>query len=242
MPTVPKWIANNLERVFRSQFHPVIVVETEYLDKQLKKVRFEGDLSNTSFKPGNVIEFRVSETAFRHYTPSFFDKDKGVCEVIFYLHGLGVGSDWANELQKGDNVKLMGPGGKMSLQKDQRNHFFFGDESSLGMVNFLKNEVEKQGKAYRCILELDVDHQSWPTLFNLKTKVVNPSFVYPAKEAIEALKILNDAEWEQWQQASFYLTGRAKSIQQFRKILKAKGVSSKKIHTEPYWGDNKKGL
>ena len=86
MPKLPKWVANGVEKVFSHLMHPVAVTHTQYLDDQLKLVRFEGDLSKTKFTPGNVIEFRVNDTDFRHYTPSLFNKSAGVCEVIFYLH------------------------------------------------------------------------------------------------------------------------------------------------------------
>ncbi|MEM6701005.1 MAG: siderophore-interacting protein, partial [Bacteroidota bacterium] len=115
MPTVPKWLANGMEKVFSRMMHPVEVSEIEYLDEKLKRVQFLGDLSKTKFVAGHAIEFRVNDTNFRHYTPSFYDKSKGICEVLFYLHGYGIVSAWAEDLGAGDQMKLMGPGGKMKF-------------------------------------------------------------------------------------------------------------------------------
>ncbi|MEL7162659.1 MAG: oxidoreductase, partial [Bacteroidota bacterium] len=92
MPRLPKWLANSVETILPGQFHPVVATEVEYLTDKLKRVRFEGDLTGTSFVPGQVIEFRVTDNDFRHYTPTYYDRGAGVCEVLFYLHGKGPGS------------------------------------------------------------------------------------------------------------------------------------------------------
>jgi len=243
MPTLPKWVANGVEKVFSRFLHPVAVTHTQLLDSHLKLVRFEGDLSKTKFTPGNVIEFRVNETDFRHYTPSWFDKEAGVCEVIFYLHNLGVGSQWASNLQVGDQVKLMGPGGKVSFQPNHPFHVCMGDESSLGLALNLQQAAQQQKRPLTCLLELDHPHRHWGQLLELKAQVVPKSNKQPAQEAIQFLDKIDTQVWQnQWKQAFFYLTGRAKSIQNFRLALKQKGILPNQIVTQPYWADHKKGL
>lgn len=240
MPSIPKWIANGMEKVFSGMMNPVQVKKTQYLDNDLKWVQFSGDLSSTKFIPGKVIEFRISDTDFRHYTPALYDKSRGICEVLFYLHGYGPGSEWAKNLQIGDQMKLMGPGGKMSYGYDSPLHYFFGDETSLGLCNNLINEALNQNHEYKCLLELDEIHWDWPKLLSLEAKVVGKSTSFPAQYALLSL---NEVEgWEKWKTANFYLSGRAKSIQRFRKSLIDRGVNSKQIISFPYWADGKKGL
>jgi NADPH-dependent ferric siderophore reductase len=245
MPRVPKWLGNTMEVVFSSQYKPVTVTSTEHLAPLLKKVRFEGDLSKTSYIPGNIVEFRVSETDFRHYTPSYYNAAEGVCEVLFYLHDKGPGSHWVQELATGDTTKLMGPGGKLSYNTASRYHFFFGDETSIGLYEAMKNHVHALHHEYLCILELEQDFQHWPALAGLSADAVSKSVAAPAQEAIRQLlefKESSGKHWPIWQQGTFYLTGRAKSIQTFRKALLEAGVSIKNIRTEPYWADGKAGL
>ncbi|MEM1121899.1 MAG: siderophore-interacting protein [Bacteroidota bacterium] len=242
MPTVPKWMANAMEKLFANQFHPVKVTDMTYLDMQLKRVRFEGDLSKTKFKSGKVIEFRVGDTAFRHYTPSHFDKENGVCEVLFYLHGLGEGSEWAHSLSLGDSVKLMGPGGKMTLKENAHKHFFFGDETSLGLHLNFATTAQRLGKEWTSLLELKQEHQHWSELINLPSKVVQSSFEYPAKDAIALLENIDHSWWTTAHETIFYLSGRAKSILAFRNYLRSKGISSRNMQTYPYWAKGKRGL
>ena len=242
MPTLPKWIANGAEKLFSSQYYHVEVSETEYLDKDLKRVRFAGDLGEVLFQPGRVAVFRVNDTDFRHYTPAFYDQKQGVCDIIFYLHGHGPGSRWASALKKGDTTKLMGPGGNMCFRHDSQYHFFFGDESSLGLYQHLKSCVHSNDQDYLCLLELDQKHLHWPNLVGIHTDVVGKSDKTPGAEAVLSLQEMGGRLWEVWKEATFYLSGRDQSIQSFRKALVDKGVGTKQILVHSYWSAGKRGL
>ncbi|MNU87645.1 NADPH-dependent ferric-chelate reductase [compost metagenome] len=235
MPSVPKWLADTMEKVAQKSFHPVTVTHIHKYHPKLKLVRFEGDIQVKEFKAGNVIEFRVSDREYRHYTPSLYDPVKQICEVIFYLHDKGPGSEWAEKLQIGDQLKLMGPGGKMSYQPEWKNHLVFGDETSLGLMLSMEQAVLKNGQHFTGIAELEKQHLDWVDSFGSSNiKAVESSIEYPAIR-------LTGFEADLYE-TCFYLTGRAKSIQEFRKELLAKGVNSKQIKTYPYWAEGKKGL
>lgn len=240
MPKVPKWMANAMESLFSGSYHPVRISAADYLTPSLKRVRFEGDFSKLSkpFVAGNVIEFRISDTEFRHYTPSYFHTGEGVCEVLFYLHGKGPGSHWAQELKKGDETKLLGPGGKIRFDGQAGKHLCFGDETSLGVLKCISDEAAQRSVLCRCIAELDAGHSEWPDLAGLPCISVSKNTTAPAREAIDRL---GDYENE-FPDTAFYLTGNAKSIQAVKKYLTVKGVQSKRIHTEPYWAEGKAGL
>ncbi|MEM6842287.1 MAG: siderophore-interacting protein [Bacteroidota bacterium] len=242
MPSLPKWIANGTEVLFRSIMHPVEVSQTEYLDDELKRVRFFGDLDSANYIPGQVVEFRVNDTEFRHYTPAHYDQEQGICDVLFYLHDFGPGSQWADALTSGDTTKLMGPGGKMQFQTKHQHHFIFGDESSLGLCAMLKSAADEQQREYLCLLELNEAHRHWPELVNLQADVVAKSDQPPAQKAVQMVQDMQGNLWDTWQHAIFYLTGRAQSIQAVRRTLVERGVGSKQIITFPYWADGKTGL
>ncbi|MBX3255433.1 MAG: siderophore-interacting protein [Chitinophagaceae bacterium] len=243
MPSVPKWLGDTMSVVFKNMYHPVTVTGVQYLNEQLKKIRFEGDLSKTKFTPGNVVEFRVTPNDFRHYTPAYFNTATGVCEIIFYLHNKGAGSDWAKQLKEGDTVKLLGPGGKLSYVAGFKHHFVFGDETAIGLMNCIQREAEENGHSSFALMEAQEAHRDWIRLFSAQpAECVASSFQYPADFAI---RFLSDSA-EDWMAAipdtCFYLTGRAKSILAMRKYLLSKGVAMKQIKTEPYWAEGKKGL
>ncbi|MEO0731610.1 MAG: siderophore-interacting protein [Bacteroidota bacterium] len=238
MPKLPKWLANSVEALLPSQFHPVTVTEVEYLTEDLKRIRFEGNLQKTAFVPGQVIEFRVTDTEFRHYTPSFYDRGAGVCEVLFHLHGRGPGSEWAKRLRVGDRCKLMGPGGRMKFRKEATGHFVFGDETSLGLASHLYRAAWAYGQPFSCLLELADGHEDWPELIEL------PATALPENDS-NIPWLLKRMDWAAAPSDpgfAYYLTGRAAGIKNLVRILRERGVMNSQIQTSPYWAEGKRGL
>lgn len=235
MPSVPSWLANTLEKVSTKYYHPVSITHIEYLEPNLKLVRFEGDINDKSFIAGNVIEFRISATDFRHYTPSYYDSDNHSCEVLFYLHDKGPGSKWANELKVGNKVKLIGPGAKMKYKTDFKNHLVFGDETSLGLMLCMARQSEKQKHELINLIEIDPLNKGWNRLNNIIYVESSPE--KPAENAIKWLQITSLNK-----NTHFYLTGRARSIQNISKYLKSIGIDKSQIQTYPYWAEGKIGL
>lgn len=245
MPKLPKWMANAMEALFSGSYTPVKVTNTELLFGKFKKVRFEGDFSSikNAFLAGNIIEFRVSDTEFRHYTPSYFNQTKGVCEVLFYLHQKGVGSLWAENLKVGDELKLIGPGGKTQYDKQAEFHFIFGDETSIGLMECLALEAKKNGKKYLCLAETDEANAEINQYTPVAVRICKKSNENKALFAAEFTeKFLADYP-NNPSKIAFYLTGNAQSIVQLRKKIKEMGITQKKqIQTEPYWAEGKQGL
>lgn len=245
MPSIPKWMANAMEALFSGSYLPVKISEVEMLTKKFKLVRFEGELqkSKKQFTAGNIIEFRVDDTQFRHYTPSYFNAEKGICDVIFYLHNKGIGSKWAENLQIGDEIKLIGPGGKTKYNTEAKTHFIFGDETSIGLMNCLSKKAEEKHKKYFCLAELDENNQDIIEKLDCNIVFCKKSTSEKALFAIEKAKefILNYNGNSN--EIAFYLTGNAKSIANMRKVLIDLGINQKKqVQTEPYWVEGKKGL
>jgi len=222
-------MANAMESLFSGSYHPVKITEVKYLNKSLKQVRFKGDFSHIQkeFLPGNVIEFRINDTEFRHYTPSFFNKDEGIFEVLFYLHDKGPGSKWAANLDTGTELKLLGPGKKMSMNLDSKIHIIYGDETSLGLMKWFSNYCKDLQKACYFVIDIDEKHKDW---FNFLS-IDSSCFI----EQNELENIEKDS-------TSFYLTGNAKKIQSFRNNILKMGFSKTQIQSYPYWAEGKIGL
>lgn len=243
MPRIPKWLGDTMETVFSRMIIPVSVAGVEYIFPGLKKIIMQGDFSKIKFTPGNVIEFRVTDTDFRHYTISNFDKEKGICEMLVYLHGQSVGCKWIENLKAGDSLKMMGPGGKLSYQFSFQQHFVFGDETSLGLILCMEEAALKNKQSFFGLIELEKKHLEWINYLNSKSiNSAESCFENPAKPCIDLLNNMENYFGENIDDTCFYLTGRAKSIQAFRKFLTEKGISYKQIKTEPYWAEGKKGL
>jgi NADPH-dependent ferric siderophore reductase len=242
MPRIPKWLGDTIETVFSRMITPVEVTSVEYFLPELKKIVMKGDLSKMHFTPGNVIEFRVTDTEFRHYTISAFNKESQTCEMLIYLHDRGVGSKWAHNLKAGDKIGMMGPTSRIKYKTDYEAHFIFGDETSIGLMQFMAKEAAQRGQSCYCLAELDEPNRRWLESLAISARIVEKEYAPAAKFAVEAILEMPAGSWAQWSSAAFYLTGRAKSIQAVRKALTARGVAMKNIFTEPYWAEGKKGL
>lgn len=241
MPQMPKWIGDAVETIFGAKMPLVTITETAYIHQHLKRIRFEGNFDNISFRTGQPVAIRIDDRNYRNYTPSFFDKAKGICEILFHLHGKGPGSEMADQLHKGDTLRMTTPRGRNLYQPDSSYHFFFGDESTLGLFKNLKDKINEEEQNYIGVLELGEEMMDVPDKLGLMVDCV-PRTDKQAELAVQYLRELDDVLWNLWKGGTFYLAGNARSIQEFRRALILKGVSSTQIIIQPYWVEGKVGL
>ncbi|QEH43016.1 siderophore-interacting protein [Chitinophaga sp. XS-30] len=241
MPHVPKWMGDVMENLLASKLLHLRVTDTTPLSTAVRLVRFTGDLRGASNEAGYAMAFRVNGTEFRNYTPSLFLPEKGICEVIFHLHGNGPGSEYASKLTVGDTLKVSLPRGR-KLYRENPYHFFFGDETTLGVYKGLQREVTRQGGLCTGILELDAANAFLPGDMGLTTDIVDKGKPDKADHLGELLDKNLGASGMPADAFLYYLMGNARSIQSFRNILKARGVQNRNIRTQAYWAPGKRGL
>ncbi|MES2652031.1 MAG: siderophore-interacting protein [Bacteroidota bacterium] len=241
MPKVPKWVADAVESMFSGKSRKVSIVEVTYINPYLKKIMFKGDLKGIKFKIGQAIVIRVDDMNFRNYTPSYWNSDEGVFEVIFHLHGNGPGSLYISNLNLNDTLNITLPRGFDFYKREYNYHFFFGDETAIGLFKSLKQAIDENDQNYIGVLEVNAN--SWNAKLNSECMLdVVATSTNKAANAIRYLENLDEPIWNLWKNGFFYLIGNAHSVQNFRKALKARGVSGKNIRTQPYWLEGKIGL
>ena len=242
MPNVPKWIADQMENLLSSKYLDVEVTETTHYSREIKKITFTGTLHHIDYFPGSSMVFRASDTALRHYTPSVFNRQTGMFEILFHIHGNGPGSKLAEQLLAGDRLKVSVPAGKKLYDKDKTFHFFFGDETSLSFYIALLSEIRSNNQLATGIFELNPINSDIPEDLGYDITTVPKTPDEPAREALILLETFIAAEPAQLQQSVFYLTGNVASVQKFRAVLKKHGVSSQNIKLQGYWAEGSVGL
>lgn len=228
-----------IDSIMASKYLQLQVTDTVELSPYVKKVSFTGDLRDTSCQIGHAVSFRVSATEYRNYTPSYFSPAENECEIIFHLHGNGPGSEYAAGLSTGDMVKMVTPRGR-TFYRDHPYHFFFGDETTLGLYKAIQREITQREQLYTGILELDPANVFLPGDMGLATDIVDKrrtdkALAEQLDKTLHGCGVPADA-------FMYYLAGNAASIQLFRSMLKARGVESRNIRTQPYWAAGKRGL
>ncbi|WP_312901530.1 FAD-binding oxidoreductase [Chryseobacterium taichungense] len=234
---LPKWAADLTEKT-SSIMTDMKILETVYITPNVKKIRFQGDISRMNFQIGHANVIRVSDTEFRNYTTSYYNVDEGVLDIIFHIHGNGVGSQYIDSLKPLDELRISIPRGKKMYNENIQQQFIFGDETSLGLACSMLTILKKNKHQYQFYFELDDENQNIPELLGLENYTVfSKKNTFRDEEWINELPIFNSDEWNT---ANFILTGNVKSVQTFRKVLKDN--SRNNISSQGYWLEGKKGL
>lgn len=246
MPSIPKFIGDFMElsfmeKTFSSKICKATVVSAQMISPSVKIITFQGIFPQVNFKIGQAIIIRVDDTNYRNYTPSKWNSELGTFEVVFHIHNNGPGSQFIENLKPHDQLTVGLPRGFNIYKQEAKYHFFFGDETCLSVFKSLKDEINKDDSNYLGILELDNTSMKVPNKIGLIVDTVAKSSD-KAEFAIKALNKMETNIWDLWKDGYFYLMGNAKSIQNFRKVLKEKGVQNRNIYTKPYWADGKIGL
>lgn len=234
MPELPKVLTDITTALFTK---PATVTAVSYPDKYLKKIVFTGDaLKGLKCPPGAQIEPRVSDTHMRHYNPSAYNAATGTMEMLIYLHGMGPGSAWAEKIQVGDKLNIMGPAMKIQGDNSLSKQVFLGDETTIGTFLFLQNSLTK-GQTFTGVTETELH------LLHLnKTVGLNlPTAARTAQRGEVLVQWLKE-NYEANQDALFYLLGHNASNLQLREYLKDKGVPNSRIAMRRYWADGMEGL
>lgn len=222
-----------VETLLASKFLEVKVVAISYPAPAVKKVRFEGYCEAMHYYIGYAVAFRVNALDYRNYTPVMVDDD--TFDIVFHLHGKGPGSLFASRLEVGQAIRMLMPRGR-KMFRPAAAHFVFGDETSLGLFQAIRQEAGIRQQAFAGLLELDGDNRDAAAMLQLP---------YIAKENPAAMAAALDTHFAKGAVAGesmYYLTSNARSIQACRKLLRERGVDNGRILTQPYWVEGKRGL
>lgn len=233
--SIPKWVGN----LFENSLQPnVKIIQTSYISPQIKKMRLQGNLSKMNFQIGYANVIRVSETEFRNYTVANHDNENGILDIVFHIHGNGVGSQYIDSLNANDELYISPPRGKKLYDQSQKQQFIFGDETSLGLACSFIPILKQNECQFQFYFELDEENKKVPELLGIENCTVFPkNGSFRNEKWISGLPLFQLADW---QAAHFVLTGNVKSVQTFRKVLKRKAIG--KISSQGYWLEGKMGL
>jgi len=216
------------------------VVDIDILSSSVKRIRLKGQFERFQLNSGSYISFKINYILARKYTIAALDKPKGYLELIVYLHQhKGNGQQFMDQLKIGDKLN-------MSSLRSNSNHLdfstskfvFFGDETSLGLGLSLLNKWKQQKADFLFLFELDKENETIPERLGFEqTQVYAKQSTFRVERQIGQLDPIKDARWKD---AVFLLTGNAKSIQIFRKVIKDKTTS--KVYTRGYWIEGIEGL
>ncbi len=233
--TMPKWLGNLFSNALRPNMQVISIVR---LSPQLKRIRFRGDLSKMNMESGYAHVIRVSETEYRNYTAAYYNKQEGLLDIIFHIHGTGPGSAYADNLEVGDEIFISSPRGKKAYDAKAGQHIVFGDETVLGLACSLLPVLAQGGHACQFYFELEAANKEVPGLLGFKNYTVfNKNESFRNRTWIAALPLFQENDIRH---SRFVLAGNVKSVLAFREALKTHAVTN--INSQGYWLEGKTGL
>ena len=104
----------------------------------------------------------------------------------------------------------------------------------------MQQEIAQREQLYTGILELDPANVFLPGDMGLAMDILDKRSTDKAGIFAKQLDKNLHASGMPADAFMYYLTGNAASIQLFRSVLKARGVESRNIRTQPYWAAGKR--
>ena len=226
--------------VIRWLMRPVRVSAVTVLSAHFRFIDLEGEaLKGCGWSVGQKIQIKLDGGLLtRTFTPLYWDEKRGSTRILAYAHGCGPGSDWVRGAAPGTECQLFGPRRSMGLENLPSPIVLFGDETSFGLAAALQARLN-QSHEIRPVFEVSSLKESKPVLDNLG---IDADLIERRPDdghwvtVMRVIESLTDAA------THFVLSGKAQSIQFVGRVLKQRGIPTRRLRAKAHWAPGKKGL
>jgi ferric-chelate reductase (NADPH) len=216
-----------------------VVDSVENVGEKFRRITLSAAwLGDHAIAPGDKVQIFLPDVGTRTYTPYAVDAVAGRSSLLAYIHDNAPASEWARALKAGASVRLVGPQSSTPLASLAGPVALFGDETSLAIARCLEElRAPRTGSIVRLeVLSVD-DVVKCAAMLGLPPE----SLVARRDDEGHLADIVNGFAGALRGGGSVVLTGRAKSIQKVRALLREAGPRSRQA-VKAYWAENKRGL
>ena len=164
----------------------------------------------------------------RTFTVRDYDGETNALTIDFVIHGdSGIAGPWAAQVQPGDEIALLGPGGGYAPSVDADWHLLAGDASALPAIAVALQRIPTR-RAAHVFIELGEsdDEQPLPTEADLHLHWVPRTGLLDAVAALEFPPGVLDA----------FVHGEAGAVRSLRRhLLVERGVPRQALSASGYW-------
>jgi NADPH-dependent ferric siderophore reductase len=223
----------------RFMFREARVAEVTDLSPRFRRLVLTGGaLRDTSWTPGDKLQLFLPGTGMRTYTPMTWDAERGVTELLVYVHGESPGVSWGRKVVAGDSCQLFGPRRSIDAGAIEGDCVLFGDETSFAVAYALRRA--RRGPL-ACLFEVSRPGESAEVLRALGLEGAETVGRMADDAHVPVLFDHLRAMLRGRATAQLVMTGKAQSIQALRARLRAEGLSrSGKV--KAYWSEGNTGL
>jgi hypothetical protein len=209
--------------------HHAVVVYSEILSVNCKLVSFKSELQNTALQPGQQLFIAARDQVTIQGTLSHIDKDKQLYSILLFLDNNNAHNALVVDIAPGDNLQFTLGEGKLYYNNKATHHFFFGDETAIGLFNAFKQVALENDHEYFGIMELQPYNE--PVLNRLLLLIDSVPALHGqvSRAAITWMEDMHPNCWKAWHKATFYLAGAAALVMPFKQYLLQRQVPESRI-------------
>lgn len=162
----------------------------------------------------------------RDYTPAAYDNAAGTLTLEFVLHDHGPASDWARQVQPGQQVDVAGPRGSMVVDAGLDWHWLVGDATALPAVARRLVELPADASVTVLLAAAAADRRALPGPTGLDLRWVDGE-----QALVDALRDLPLPAGEGFA----WCAAEAGTAAALRAALAAKGLPKEAMRVAAYW-------
>jgi NADPH-dependent ferric siderophore reductase len=227
----------------------VTVLRTRRLTPRVVQLTFggEGLAGFATPRPGGHMKLMVlppaandwtpaSEGArppMRTYTPRSYDAARNELEVEFVMHGSGLASSWAEQVQPGEALYIAGPGGGYDIPAGTQHLLLMADDTAMPAAGMII-EALPAGCTAQIICEVEDTAEERP-LSPRVDAAVQWLHRATANTASGALLLQAAGALALPAGAACWIACEAGMMRRIRDTLLAAGVARSQIHGRGYW-------
>jgi len=171
----------------------------------------------------------------RDYTPRWHDAEAGELAIDFVLHGDGVASTWATNVQPGDALLVGGPRGSFVVAGDYDQYVLFGDETALPAIGRWLEELHEDAVAEVFVeIAAERERQVLESEADVRVHWLERNGV-PAGESRLLEETLRDYELPDGE-TFFWIATESRRARMMRKFIEGQlGVPHESVRASGYW-------
>ena len=206
------------------------VTRVDDLSPRVRNIRFSGaELKNVEWLPGHKIKIQVGDK-MRSYTPAHVDPYEGWMDVVFFLHGSGPASQWAEQTKPGEEIQFIGPSKSVPMVENPPAWaLFLGDETAIGLAKALLSPLPDSVQILGAI-EVDASDAQAVQDFGLPLT----SAIRNGAHGDALLAWLRDTEFPDGE-GMIWVSGEATAAKAIKQVLIERNPPNVQFNMKPYW-------
>lgn len=187
-------------------------------------------------RPGDKVQIHVPDAGARTFTPYACDAIAGRCSLLAHVQRESPAGAWVRQLTPGARVRWFGPSRSLALETLEAPLALFGDETSFGIARAARHWARSS------FVQLELS-APLADAFAVASALGFTEECLIARQAGDAhlVAIAQALAAATASGGTIVLTGRARSIQTLRGLLKA-AAPARPQAVKAYWAEGKEGL